>query len=120
MKVSRAGLVLEWVFVLVVERGGCERGSLAGRDAGEPGRMRRNVRVGRARSSPGGAPFTERGLSALGFVQGVVDPERSAGSGTDACRAACPTEGLFSRVPLAAATPGLAGPRARQSATCWR
>ncbi len=34
-------------------------------------------------------------------------PERSAGSGTDACRAACPTEGLFSRVPLAAATPTL-------------
>ena len=48
-------------------------------------------------------------------------PERSAGSGTDACRAACPAEGLFSRVPLAAATPTLRlGPLACQSATCWR
>jgi bifunctional non-homologous end joining protein LigD len=33
-------------------------------------------------------------------------PERSAGSGTDACRAACPAEGLDSRVRFAA-TPGL-------------
>src|SRR5579875_1310274 len=49
-------------------------------------------------------------------------PERSAGSGMDACRAACPAEGLVSRVPLAAATLGLAfaGPRACQSATSWR
>ena len=49
-------------------------------------------------------------------------PERSAGSGTEACRAACPFEGLCSRVRLAAATPGLAfdGALACQSATCWR
>ena len=47
--------------------------------------------------------------------------ERSAGSGTDACRAACPTEGLFSRVPLAAATPDFfAGRLACQSVTSWR
>jgi hypothetical protein len=37
MKVSRARVGLGWVVVLVVERGGCVRGSLAGRDAGEIG-----------------------------------------------------------------------------------
>ena len=42
--------------------------------------------------------------------------------GTDACRAACPTEGLFSRVPFrAAATPTFGfGALACQSATNWR
>jgi len=48
-------------------------------------------------------------------------PERSAGSGTEACRAACPSEGLLSRVPLVAATPDLfAGALACQSATSCR
>ncbi len=41
----------------------------------------------------------------LAFLWAWSTHERSARSGTDACGAACPAEGL-SVVPLAAATPG--------------
>ena len=80
--------------VLVGEVGVCEdvaRRQGRRRSLGPDGLV---TTCGRARSPPRRTPLTPGSVSALGLVQGVVDPERSAGSGTDACRAACPTEGI--------------------------
>jgi len=99
-----------------------------------PGRQGRSCAVARVAHPPSLPDFGRAGASSRRDVvcRRVVSesyasawawstPERSAGSGTEACRAACPSEGLLSRVPLAAAAPDLfAGALACQSATSCR
>jgi hypothetical protein len=88
-------------YVLVAERGWLREGVA----------RRQGCRRNQARTSDlsiGGVPDPRRAATpfaagcevALGFGVGVVDPEQSAGSGTDACRAACPAEGPFQSRPI--------------------
>jgi hypothetical protein len=101
---------------VVARRHGCRR-HRSGRVAGSASGVR-----GRAGPSSRRRRFLRSVVSGrYACAWAWSTPERSAGSGTDACRAACPAEGLFSRVPLAAATPDFfTGPLACQSATSWR